>query len=244
MIHIDIINACTVLTNAEIQAAIPALQKQITRDFYPAWGIKAHLFFVPKGARPRAGHWWIAMLDDSDIAGALGYHDLAAGGLPIGKVFAATDQRYGLSWTVTLSHELLEMLVDPNVNLAAQVDDQTIFAYEACDACEADELGYRIDGVLVSDFVMPEWFENMPHAKGTRFDYGGHLKKPLALAPGGYISVLDLGGGGWTQVTAKTRNTRKLYSYRAKVGSRRERRTLPRDQWLVSTAHGRSKTTI
>jgi len=49
------------------------------------------------------------ILDDSDQAGALGYHDLTSDGLPIGKVFAASDLKAGTSWTVTASHELLEM---------------------------------------------------------------------------------------------------------------------------------------
>jgi len=120
MIHIDIINASTVLSDTVIAAAVPALQTQINRDFYPAWGVKANLFFVPKGHKPAKGHWWMAILDNSDVAGALGYHDLTSEGLPIGKVFAGTDMQYGLSWTVTLSHELVEMLADPTINLAAQ----------------------------------------------------------------------------------------------------------------------------
>jgi hypothetical protein len=235
MTHIDIINASTVLTDAEIAAAVPALQKQINEHFYPAWGIKANLFFVPLGAKPRAGHWWMVLLDTSDVAGALGYHDLTSEGLPIGKVFAATDKQNGLSWTVTLSHELVEMLADPNVNLAAQVGDATFYSYETADAVEADALGYQIDGVLVSDFVFPEWFENMAHPMGTKFDHCAHVTRPLQLAPGGYISVLNVRAGGWTQLSAQTEQSANAsYGQRPKVGSRRERRILPRAQWLKS----------
>ena len=36
----------------------------------------------------------------------------------------------------------------------------SLYAYEVCDACEADQFGYDIDGVLVSDFVFPSWFES------------------------------------------------------------------------------------
>lgn len=238
MIHIDIINASTVLTDTEIASAIPALQIQINRDFYPAWGVKANLFFVAKGHKPAKGHWWMVIMDNSDISGALGYHDLTSEGLPIGKVFAATDQQYGLSWTVTLSHELVEMLADPDVNLAAQVSDAMFYSYETADPVEADALGYTIDGVLVSDFITPEWFENMPHPIGTKFDYQGHLKKPLQLAPGGYISVLNIHASqGWIQLTAQTASPQEAYGKRAKVGSRRAKRILPRREWIVSTAH-------
>ena len=48
-------------------------------------------------------------------------------------------------WTVTFSHrELLEMLADPNINLCAFDEDaRRLYAYEVCDAVEADALGLR-----------------------------------------------------------------------------------------------------
>lgn len=169
-IKIAIINASTVLPDAEINTAVGALQKQIHRDFAAAWGIDADLSFVPRGAKPPTDHWWLGVLDDSDQAGALGYHDLTAAGLPLGKVFAKTDQDFGYNWTVTASHELLEMLADPDINLTVMVETDAgtarLYAYEVCDACEADNLGYTIDSVLVSDFVFPSWFEQF-HPKGA-----------------------------------------------------------------------------
>jgi hypothetical protein len=46
-------------------------------------------------------------------------HDTTPDGLPLGKVFAGTDKAFGTQWTVTASHELLEMLGDPAINLTA-----------------------------------------------------------------------------------------------------------------------------
>ena len=48
-VQIAVINASTVLNDAEVQAAVPALQTQVHRDFAPPWGIDADLMFVPKG---------------------------------------------------------------------------------------------------------------------------------------------------------------------------------------------------
>ena len=115
---------------------------------------------IPQGTPAPAGTWWLVILDDSDQAGALGYHDLTPDGLPIGKIFAASDLKAGDSWSVTASHELLEMLADPNINLTVFVQDAdttgTLYAYEVCDACEDDSFGYKINSnVLVSDFVYP-----------------------------------------------------------------------------------------
>src|SRR5664279_2494772 len=88
----------------------------------------------------------IVVTDDPDQAGALGYHEMSSRGTPLGKVFAALDMRLETSWTVTLSHELLEMLADPWINWCAQSPEGKMYALEVCDAVEADECGYEIDG--------------------------------------------------------------------------------------------------
>src|SRR6202167_4819952 len=162
-IQIAVINESTVLADTDVTPVVAALQKQVTNDFRPVWGVDAELTIVAKGNQPPAGSWWLVLLDDSDQANALGYHDLTTEGLPIGKVFAASDLKAGTSWTVTASHELLEMLGDPNVNLTVFVESSNtagvLYAYEVCDACEDDSLGYQIDNVLLSDFVYPSLFE-------------------------------------------------------------------------------------
>src|SRR5271154_5703301 len=116
--QISVINASTVLNDNDIRPVIEALQQQVSDDFFPAWGVDAKLTFIPTASAPPGDTWWLTILDDSDQAGALGYHDLTPDGLPLGKVFAATDLKYGNSWSVTASHELLEMLADPNINLS------------------------------------------------------------------------------------------------------------------------------
>jgi hypothetical protein len=240
-IQISVINACTVLQDSDIAPVVDALQQQVTNDFLPPWGVNAQLTFVPSGTQPPPGTWWLSILDDSDQAGALGYHDLTPDGLPLGKVFAGTDLKLGSSWSVTTSHELLEMLADPNINLTVlvQSDSQTagtLYAYEVCDACEADNLGYQIGDVLVSDFVLPAWFESFRAPNSTQFDRQGQITAPLQLLQGGYIGAFDISAGsGWHQVTAE--KTPASILIRGDVGSRRERRTIPRYQWLKSLPH-------
>ncbi|MBV8658125.1 MAG: hypothetical protein JO142_09920 [Burkholderiales bacterium] len=235
-IQIAVINASTLMSDADISAAIPALQTQISRDFAPVWGVDASLRFVPKGQNPLPTEWWLTVVDDPDHANSLGYHDLTKQGLPIAKIFARTIQHYKESWTVTASHELLEMLADPNINLTVLEDTKTggrLYAYEVCDACEGDDFGYAIDGVLVSDFVYPAWFETFQPA-GTQFDHAGKITQALQLLKGGYISIYDIQGPAkWTQLTAEAINMRA----RPPIGSRRERRTIPVDQRVRSTAH-------
>lgn len=237
-IKMAIINASTVVTDeSQVKKVVAALQKQVSRDFAPVWGIDADLRYVPKGGKPKPDEWWLAILDDSDQAGALGYHDVTRQGLPLGKVFAKTDQVYGEQWSVTASHELLEMLADPNINLTVFEEAASggrMYAYEVCDACEAEAFAYRIDGVLVSDFVYPSWFESF-RQQGSQFDHSKKISRPFQLLKGGYIGVYNVvGGGGWTQLQADKVNFRS----RPPVGSRRERRNIPQSQRLVSTALG------
>jgi hypothetical protein len=228
---ISVINASTTLTDAEVLAALPDLQMQVSAHFGPVWAADAQLQFCPRsGAGPVAGSWWLVILDDADQAMAVGYHDLTAEGLPLGKVFARTDRESGHTWTVTASHELLEMLADPWMDRATVFSDGAdfrVYAYEVCDACEDDGFGYQINGTRVSDFVLPEWFN--PKSPLSKFDFCGHVTRPLQLLPGGYIGVFDP-KSGWTQ--QQQPNVAKQFTGKLKVprgadtkfGGRRERR--------------------
>lgn len=235
-VTIAVINESTVLTDAQITPYVVAQQMQVTQDFAPIWGQDATIIQVKKGQTPPAGSWWAVILDNSDLAGALGYHDLTSEGLPLAKIFAGTDIQYGNVWTVTASHEVLEMLGDPYCGTCVQ-NGNMLYAYENCDAVEADNLGYWkvvADGskVKLSDFVYPNWFS----AAGTgKLDWCGKVTKPFQLAAGGYISVLQLSGGeGWQQIFAQEDNQVQNFQSRARVGSRRERRRTRFDQWVKS----------
>lgn len=251
---IAITNQSTVLTDDQVKAVIPALQKQVTDDFRAYWDVDATLTFLPKTEVLTAGWWQIVIVDDPDQAGALGYHELSAQGTPLGKVFAKLDIENGQSWTCTLSHELLEMLGDPFIDTCKEAVDGKLYALEVSDAVEADELGYQIDGVLVSDFVTPRWFNS--DVAGDRYSFKQNVKSPMELAPGGYISVLDP-KRGWIQL-----NHQRLWRITGAValpvnfapgqmipietvresvessnipeGSRRDRRGLSKTQWQRS----------
>jgi hypothetical protein len=234
MPKISIVNRSTAISDPDVQKITAALQKQLDADWTPVWGLGATLQFVGSKAKAHHDSWWLTVLDDSDQADALGYHDLTSAGLPLGKAFAKSDVLAGFQPSVTISHELLEMLADPEINLSAQVGDK-IYAYEVCDPCEADAAGYKIDGVLVSDFVTPAWFQPVPHPGGP-YDRQERLKAPLTLLAGGYMQYLDLTKStGWQQVTAHKEPEARS---RPKPGSRRERRRVGHINWQRSTANG------
>src|SRR5690242_18343112 len=99
MVYIAIINASTVLKDDEVKPVVAALQTQCDRDFTPVWHVGAKISFFSKSDASTIpqNYWQLAILDNSDQAGALGYHDITSTGRPLGKSFAATDIQYGLS---------------------------------------------------------------------------------------------------------------------------------------------------
>jgi hypothetical protein len=234
---IAIANRSTVVTDDQLKPIVVALQKQVDNDFSKFWGMHAELVFVGLAEKPDPDAWMLGVFDNSDQAGALGYHDLTAQGQPLGKVFAQTDIAFGSSLSVTISHELLEMMADPDIDLCvfSQTSDAggQLYAFEVCDAVEDDSLGYLIDGILVSDFVTPAWFETF--AKTADFDFLHHVTAPFELAINGYIGIYPIpNSGGWSQQNGPTSDSR-MAARRASLGSRRERRRTPRDKWVRST---------
>lgn len=194
---IALVNRSTVVADAAVAACAAALHTQLNRDFAPYWGVDGVVGIARAGAVLAAGTMPLYILDDSDQAGALGYHDNDPKLGPFGRVFAKTDARFGLNWTVTASHELLELAADPFIFYMAPLNRTSFTAVEVCDAVEADADGYVIDGVAVSDFVTPAWFGSGPGP----VDFMKRLSRPFTLRKGGYMSVWR--AGKWTQTVAR-----------------------------------------
>ncbi|HUC67183.1 MAG TPA: hypothetical protein VMA53_17215 [Stellaceae bacterium] len=185
----------------DLAKVVAALQKQVERDFAPVWGMAARLSLVREGEALPHDAWWLTLHDDSDRAEDLGYHDLTSAGLPLGKAFVATAEADDMPWSVVLSHELLEMLIDPYINLAAFVKKSRsglLYGYEVCDPVRSDS--YRIDGVEVSNFVYPDWFLPPQLRPNAQLDHLERIRKPLQIRPGGYAIFNELGAArkqGW-----------------------------------------------
>jgi hypothetical protein len=163
---------------------VKALQKFVDHCFAPVWGIPAKLAV---SSAPAKGAWALVFLDDADAANALGYHDLTPGGLPLGKVFVKTTLAAGEKVSVTACHELAEMLLDPAINLWSDGPKNTLYAYEACDAVE--EVSFKIDGIAMSDFVYPSYFEVFRKPNSTQFDFSKKISRPFQILSGGYSLV-------------------------------------------------------
>jgi hypothetical protein len=231
---IIVINRSTVWNEPTANACVAALQTQVNRDFAPVWDLGCSLVPWTQGLVAPPGAWWLGLFDTTDDAAALGYHEMTPSGTPLGKVFLKTTISAGQNPTISASHELLEMLADPWINdTVMSADNTTLYAKENCDACEDDQFGYAIDGITVSDFVYPSWFQGWRAAHSVAFDHQHKITAPFQLLSGGYIGYMTVSGGGWQQRTA---DLEARSQYRAHVGTRRERRGLAKQFWRPSSS--------
>jgi hypothetical protein len=194
------------LSDAEVHTAIRAINRQVAYDFAPYWSLAATLRLEGRaGPKPDTktladmrGDAVLYLWNGNDVDDALGYHDANHRGIPFGFVFTKLSKALGEPWTVTLSHEALEMIADPEVNLLVQgphpAEKRFVFHwYEMCDAVQ-DET-YDIDGIEVSNFLLPLYF-TASNEVGGRNDFLGTLHKKATLSsfginPGGYIGFFD-----------------------------------------------------
>jgi hypothetical protein len=200
------------LSDGEVQAALRAVNRQIAEDFAPHWGRGATLrlegsalvgFSEATSERQAIidmrGDAIIYLWDPPDIQSAFGFHSRNFQGIPYGFVYPEISSRLTEDWPVSLSHEALEMIVDPEINLMAMGPhptgrDRLVFHwYEVCDAVQTEV--YWIDGCPVSNFLLPLYF-TISEEPGSRNDflneaYGGRTLPSFGLNPGGYVGFFD-----------------------------------------------------
>src|SRR5262245_47064389 len=141
---ITVFNKAKTELGIDLEAFVGAMQRFVTDYVVPVWGTPAR---IVRSNDFKKGAWGFVFLDNADAENALAYHDLTPDGLPLSKVFVKTIKDDGASLTVAASHELVEMLVDPGINLLSTgPDPKAAYAYEAADPVEADSLAFKVNG--------------------------------------------------------------------------------------------------
>jgi len=202
-LHIAVVNHSTQVTDAQAQLMARACATQLQLHVAPLWDrLPASVIWYANEAAVPPGSHVIGLFDNSDQQGALGWHTEDAGESVYGRVFAGPVLHNGgdaltkqLSVASVLSHEVIEMFGDAEVN--RWIDDMrgTLHALELCDPVEANSYPVQVDAtqVTVSDFVTPAWFD--PNARpGDQFNWLHTLTHPFQIARGGYEVVRRAGG--------------------------------------------------
>lgn len=228
--RLTIVNASTRIKTAEFRAAVRAIGRQVKEHFTPEWGIHATLAERRAQVAPKskvtiddAADAFIyvgdAALDPTTgVDGALGYHSTNHSDKPYGFVYLDVCDEYKEEWTCTLSHEVLELLADPDASLTVGGPNpgkgatRVYFDLEVCDPVQGDT--YRIDDVVVSNFVTRRYFDMRGKSSATN-----HLGLPLkrfGVRPGGYFQYES--GGRTHQVNGS--KAARLIAQRAAARAR------------------------
>jgi hypothetical protein len=181
-----------------LQDTADALNVQVMRDLLQFWNVTATVRYLPDPDRIPVGTWPVYLVPKLP-PGEGGVH-LDKHNQPYSLVIGTPGNN---DWTIDASHETVEMLVDPAGNRLQASRAITIagkgvqdtageFQYliEACDPCEANEFAYSINGIAVSDFITPHFYDPVT-TSGTRYSFCGHITAPRQLLKGGYISFVD-----------------------------------------------------
>lgn len=174
---------------SELTIVAAALQKQVNRDFRRYWEVEAAVSAFARLKDVPLGYWPIIIRDDIHQDNAAGIHLNASNGQPYALV------QFDPSWTLTISHECIEMLADPSGNRIIAGDSvkkgqgRVQYLVEVCDPSEDAANAYSVNGVLVSDFYTPAYFDPVS-SPSTRYSFTGAITKPRQVLNGGYLSWL------------------------------------------------------
>jgi hypothetical protein len=183
---------------ADLARVAAALQRQVERDFGPIWNLRATVDAFPTLEDVPLGYWPMIVREDIGFQGAAGIH-LDKNGQPFALI------TYGDSWSLTASHETLEMLGDPFGNRLVpgpspkRGQGRVEFLVEVCDPSEAEPFAYTVNDILVSDFYTPRFFDPRKVA-GTRYSYTGAITQPREVLRGGYLSWHHPPSDHWWQL--------------------------------------------
>lgn len=186
------------ISGSELAQVAGALQKQVTRDIAPAWHTPASVTAYPDPNKVPHGYWPLTIEGDIGDPNALGYHSDARN-VPYSVIqFDPTD------WPSVASHELAEMLGDPwgsrfvvGRSLVAE-QGRVEYLLELADPCET--FAYEVDGVVLSDFILPHYHHPFSRVQ-TPYSFTGKLTRAREVAPGGYLSWYVRETDEWWQRT-------------------------------------------
>ena len=191
------------IPRSDVSKVAAALRKQATRDLSPIWSVSATVDAFDALDDVPIGYWPLVVMDNINTPGASGI-DEDKNGQPFALISASADLDV---WSLTASHEAMEMLVDPLGRRMVAGDApadlgqvRVSYLVEVCDPCESAAFAYSANAIRVSDFYTPGYFDPVL-SDGVRYSFTGSVKGPRQILNGGYLSWQDPETGIWWQAT-------------------------------------------
>lgn len=183
---------------AEVASAI---QRQVSEDLVKSWGQSAVVSAFPDRNKVPVGYWPVTVLDQTKT-GMSGTHYYKDNLQPYAEVLSTND----MSWSVALSHEILEMIIDPrglklkpgmSPDVPGLARQRVQYLVEICDPVNAHGYHrYPKDGIDVADFVFPNYYDTNAVA-GNKYCMSGVITKPWELPINGYLMYQDQSTRDW-----------------------------------------------
>ena len=183
------------LPKAKLELLAMALNVQ-SKHVYQHWG-RSHSVKVYDSPLMPQDTIPIWIKDDIGLKTEKGFHFVELG-KPYVYIKYQTDFD---ELSLTMSHEVCETDLNPYITNFAVTENLEILNrkgepyFEICDICQSKQYGYRINGVLVSNFVTPPYYYpdsekilGIQIQNRNQYDYLGLVSKPGEILEGGYKS--------------------------------------------------------
>jgi hypothetical protein len=196
-IHVALVSEVEQVGMNNLRRVAAALQKQVAEDLRPIWNVNATVEAYETLDSVPTESWPVIIRSDIELKGIHSVEN----GKPFSLVQYDKDSD---AWSLNASAVLLNMLTNPSANRLFSgpspnpVDKGKIVQFLVEISAPVRENGYRIDGVLVSDFVTPEFFQASKRKEG-QYSHTGSAKEPLKIVTNGFLSWLDRETNEWHQ---------------------------------------------
>lgn len=180
-----------------------ALQVQISEHVKIHWNVDATIVYYAPTATVPTNAESVTILNDIGTQKQFGFHTVV-NGTP--KAFVKYQPTM---WQLVCSHETIETIIDPYIDrfvVGEKIDlatgqikprdrnplNNVRYIVEIAGAVQSNQNSYIIDGFIMSDFVLPAFFD-FTYDKQKQYSFNGSIKKPLQIQSGGYVSYKRLG---------------------------------------------------
>ena len=194
LVQIALIDTTGTIRFRRMEQVAAAIEHQMRHHLGRFYDVDARIFALRHGEELPNRTWPVHIVPEVKKGG--GFHSDISGA-PFAKVCI------GPHWTMSASHEILEMVFDPTGSRlhtapAIHLVDGRVenakgsFRYlmEICDPCESADWAYTIDDVVVSDFYTPDYFDRHPRA-GGHYSHHRSIGAPRQVPKGGYLCWLN-----------------------------------------------------
>lgn len=206
---------------AVLEQIASSIMIQVNRDFAAYWGIAQGgvTVRVASSASDVQPSESVVLLQAllTDAPNDIAYHDKTSSGaaaIVVGVGLCQTLTSAGNSLSCAISHEILESEGDRPCNRWVDDGNGKERALEVCDPVEGDT--YEINGVSVSNFVTPNYFD--PGAPAA-YDQMQTLSAPFQVKNG--YQVLRLVGGTESQIEGEIKLSKAGKAHPSSRTSRR-----------------------